>query len=74
MAEVVDVSVGIRMIDGPAWQDGQLWSGPCATSRVLATVILGFTLYYFIGGEMMPLADVGLPCNLIAIRTWPINR
>jgi hydrophobic/amphiphilic exporter-1 (mainly G- bacteria), HAE1 family len=27
--------------------------------RVLATLILGFTFYYFIGSEMMPLADVG---------------
>ncbi len=28
-------------------------------ARVGATVILGFTFYYFIGSEMMPLADVG---------------
>ena len=28
-------------------------------ARVLATVIVGFTFYYFIGSEMMPLADVG---------------
>jgi HAE1 family hydrophobic/amphiphilic exporter-1 len=28
-------------------------------SRVAATVILGFSLYYFIGSEMMPLADTG---------------
>lgn len=28
-------------------------------ARVLATLILGFTFYYFIGSEMMPLADVG---------------
>ena len=27
--------------------------------RVLATVIAGFAFYYFIGSEMMPLADVG---------------
>ena len=27
--------------------------------RVLATLIAGFTFYYFIGSEMMPLADVG---------------
>ncbi len=27
--------------------------------RIAVTVILGFTLYYFIGSEMMPLADVG---------------
>src|SRR5205814_4421933 len=28
-------------------------------ARIAATVILGFTFYYFIGSEMMPLADVG---------------
>lgn len=28
-------------------------------ARVAATVILGFGFYYFIGSEMMPLADVG---------------
>jgi len=28
-------------------------------ARILATVIVGFTFYYFIGSEMMPLADVG---------------
>lgn len=28
-------------------------------TRVLATLILGMTFYYFIGSEMMPLADVG---------------
>ncbi|MHB2019320.1 MAG: efflux RND transporter permease subunit [Candidatus Xenobia bacterium] len=28
-------------------------------TRVAATVIIGFTFYYFIGSEMMPLADVG---------------
>jgi len=28
-------------------------------SRVLATIIIGFGFYYFIGSEMMPLADVG---------------
>lgn len=28
-------------------------------ARVLATVIVGFAFYYFIGSEMMPLADVG---------------
>ncbi len=27
--------------------------------RVLTTLVLGFTFYYFIGSEMMPLADVG---------------
>lgn len=28
-------------------------------ARIAATVILGMTFYYFIGSEMMPLADVG---------------
>ncbi|MCS6775661.1 MAG: efflux RND transporter permease subunit [Chloroherpetonaceae bacterium] len=28
-------------------------------TRILATLILGMTFYYFIGSEMMPLADVG---------------
>ena len=28
-------------------------------ARVMATLIVGFTFYYFIGSEMMPLADVG---------------
>jgi HAE1 family hydrophobic/amphiphilic exporter-1 len=28
-------------------------------ARVVATLILGFTFYFFIGSEMMPLADVG---------------
>lgn len=28
-------------------------------ARILATVIVGFTFYYMIGSEMMPLADVG---------------
>jgi HAE1 family hydrophobic/amphiphilic exporter-1 len=28
-------------------------------ARIAATVILGLTFYYFIGSEMMPLADVG---------------
>ena len=28
-------------------------------TRVLVTLIIGFTFYYFIGSEMMPLADVG---------------
>ncbi len=28
-------------------------------ARIAATVILGFTFYYFLGSEMMPLADVG---------------
>src|ERR1700686_5438601 len=28
-------------------------------ARILATVIIGFTFYNFIGSEMMPLADAG---------------
>src|SRR5207244_8092218 len=28
-------------------------------ARVFATIIIGFGFYYFIGSEMMPLADVG---------------
>jgi HAE1 family hydrophobic/amphiphilic exporter-1 len=28
-------------------------------ARILATMIIGFTFYYFIGSEMMPLADTG---------------
>ncbi|MCC6484267.1 MAG: efflux RND transporter permease subunit [Armatimonadetes bacterium] len=28
-------------------------------ARVMVTVVLGFTFYYFLGSEMMPLADVG---------------
>ena len=28
-------------------------------ARILATMIIGFTFYHFIGSEMMPLADVG---------------
>ncbi len=28
-------------------------------ARMLATIIIGFGFYYFIGSEMMPLADVG---------------
>lgn len=34
-------------------------------SRIGATVILGFTFYYFIGSEMMPLADVGQASGLL---------
>ncbi|MCS7224809.1 MAG: efflux RND transporter permease subunit [Armatimonadetes bacterium] len=28
-------------------------------SRITATIIIGFGFYYFVGGEMMPLGDVG---------------
>ncbi|MBI3911742.1 MAG: efflux RND transporter permease subunit [Armatimonadetes bacterium] len=34
-------------------------------ARIMATVILGFTFYYFIGSEMMPLADVGQASGLL---------
>jgi HAE1 family hydrophobic/amphiphilic exporter-1 len=34
-------------------------------ARVLATVIIGFTFYYFIGSEMMPLADVGQASGML---------
>ena len=28
-------------------------------ARIMATVIIGFTFYHFLGSEMMPLAEVG---------------
>src|SRR5207247_4707951 len=34
-------------------------------ARIAATVIVGFTFYYFIGSEMMPLADVGQANGLL---------
>ena len=34
-------------------------------ARILATVIIGFTFYHFIGSEMMPLADVGQAYGII---------
>jgi HAE1 family hydrophobic/amphiphilic exporter-1 len=34
-------------------------------ARIGATVLLGFTFYYFIGSEMMPLADVGQASGLL---------
>lgn len=34
-------------------------------ARILATVIIGFTFYHFIGSEMMPLADVGQAYGLL---------
>ena len=33
--------------------------------RVLATLVIGFTFYYFIGSEMMPLADVGQASGIL---------
>ncbi|NLI01483.1 MAG: efflux RND transporter permease subunit [Chthonomonadales bacterium] len=34
-------------------------------SRIAATVLIGFTFYYFIGSEMMPLADVGQASGML---------
>ncbi|MCC6730918.1 MAG: efflux RND transporter permease subunit [Chthonomonadales bacterium] len=36
--------------------------------RISATVVLGFTFYYFIGSEMMPLADVGQASGLLEMQ------
>jgi HAE1 family hydrophobic/amphiphilic exporter-1 len=37
-------------------------------ARIVATVILGFTFYHFIGSEMMPLADVGQASALLEMQ------
>lgn len=37
-------------------------------ARVLATLVLGFTFYYFIGSEMMPLADTGQASALLEMQ------
>lgn len=37
-------------------------------ARVLATVIAGFTFYYFIGSEMMPLADTGQAVGFLEMQ------
>ncbi len=37
-------------------------------ARILATVIVGFTFYNFIGSEMMPLADVGQANGFLEMR------
>jgi HAE1 family hydrophobic/amphiphilic exporter-1 len=37
-------------------------------ARVLATIIIGFGFYYFIGSEMMPLADVGQGYGALEMR------
>ncbi len=34
-------------------------------ARVVATLVLGMTFYYFIGSEMMPLADVGQASGIL---------
>ncbi len=37
-------------------------------ARILATVIIGFAFYYFIGSEMMPLADVGQAYGILEMQ------
>jgi len=37
-------------------------------ARIMATVIIGFTFYHFIGSEMMPLADVGQAYGLLEMQ------
>ena len=37
-------------------------------ARIVATVLVGFTFYYFIGSEMMPLADVGQASGLLEMQ------
>ena len=37
-------------------------------ARILATVIVGFGFYHFIGSEMMPLADVGQAYGLLEMQ------
>ena len=37
-------------------------------TRVLATLILGFSFYYFIGSEMMPLADTGQASGFLEMQ------
>ncbi len=37
-------------------------------TRILATVIIGFTFYYFIGSEMMPLGDVGQAFGILEME------
>ena len=36
-------------------------------ARILATIIIGFTFYNFIGSEMMPLADVGQAYGVLEV-------
>lgn len=36
-------------------------------ARILATIVIGFTFYNFIGSEMMPLADVGQAYGLLEV-------
>lgn len=37
-------------------------------TRVLATLIIGFTFYFFIGSEMMPLADTGQASGVLEMQ------
>lgn len=37
-------------------------------TRVLATLIIGFSFYYFIGSEMMPLADTGQASAMLEMQ------
>ncbi len=37
-------------------------------ARILATIIIGFTFYNFIGSEMMPLADVGQAYGVLEVQ------
>jgi len=37
-------------------------------ARVLATIIIGFGFYYFIGSEMMPLADIGQAYGVLEMQ------
>lgn len=37
-------------------------------ARILATIMIGFTLYNFIGSEMMPLADVGQAYGVVEMQ------
>jgi HAE1 family hydrophobic/amphiphilic exporter-1 len=37
-------------------------------ARILATIIIGFTFYNFIGSEMMPLADVGQAYGVLELQ------
>lgn len=37
-------------------------------ARILATIIIGFGFYHFIGSEMMPLADVGQAYGVLEMR------
>jgi len=38
-------------------------------ARILATIVIGFTFYNFIGSEMMPLADVGQAYGVLEVSS-----